>query len=240
MNMEFENGIPRRKIDEEIRFSVFAAINYLSKLTNIKTEKLLTTIEFVNRIITSLILNIILSSVTIISKYLINNKIISSIMILLISYVIAYLIEILTKLLYKPKYYDRTTMKLSDVIDKVSGPNKDWDIIDPEESRLRKEIEYRIFSIFSTMIVVFLLSIITSILIDYGNPLEARIDSYLFSNGISALISYFVALFFFNHFSFSLKEKGVDKIIYGFLFLSVCTILFYFLSFSYYYLYFKI
>lgn len=235
--MEFENGIPKRKVDEEIRFSVFAAINYLSKLTNIKTEKLLTTIELVNRIITSLILNIILSSVTFISKSLTNNKFISSIIILLISYTITYLIEILTKMLYKPKYYDRTTMKLSDVIDKVSGPNKDWDIIDPEESRLRKEIEYRIFSIFSTMIIVFLLSIITSILIDYGNPLEAKIDSYLFSNGISTLIFYFVALFFFNHFSFSLKQNSIDKIIYGFLLFVVSTILIYFLGLSYYHIY---
>ena len=125
-------------------------------------------------------------------------------------------------------------MNLADLVDKISGPNKDWDIISDNEYKIRRTIEFETLMIVVTVITIFVLSIITLILIDLGNPFKIQIRQNLFLNSSFLVFLYFIVLFFFIHLSFSIKNKGVDFYIYGLLSVISSILFIYLLGSSYF------
>jgi len=125
-------------------------------------------------------------------------------------------------------------MNLADLVDKISGPNKDWDIISDNEYKIRRTIEFETLMIVVTVITIFVLSIITLILIDLGNPFKIQIRQNLFLNSSFLVFLYFIVLFFFIHLSFSIKNKGLDFYIYGLLSVISSILFIYLLGSSYF------
>jgi len=124
-------------------------------------------------------------------------------------------------------------MNLADVVDKISGPNKEWDIISDKEYIIRRTTEFETRLIVITMVVVFALSIIVSILIDLGYPLKSQYRQNLFLSSPFLVFLYFIVLFFFIHLSFSIKNKGLDFYIYGLLSVISSILFIYLLGSSY-------
>jgi len=144
------------------------------------------------------------------------------------------LIKVVTRKLYKPRFYANKSMNLADLVDKISGPNKDWDIISDNEYKIRRTIEFETLMIVVTVITIFVLSIITLILIDLGNPFKIQIRQNLFLNSSFLVFLYFIVLFFFIHLSFSIKNKGLDFYIYGLLSVISSILFIYLLGSSYF------
>jgi len=82
--MKFNEGFPQKEVCDEIKFSVFATVNYLSKFLDIETEKFLKIFEKVNSTIISLISTILFSSVLIIKDESNKTNIISIIIFFLL------------------------------------------------------------------------------------------------------------------------------------------------------------
>jgi hypothetical protein len=239
LSMLFDNGNPVRKVEIEDSLSIFYAVLKYAEYFNIEVSKLLKIIENINRTLVSLMVNIVLSPVILISPDLINVKFFSYVINFAFSYGLTYLIEILTKRIYKPKYYDRTNMNLADVINKVSGPNQNWDILDSEEAKFRKNIEFRSSTLFSSILITFLVALITSVLINNGNPFRSAISIDLLSNSVAVIFTYLISMFFVITFSYYLKSKTLNTFIFGGLAFTTFTIFFFFLINSYVQLYFR-
>lgn len=220
--MNFENGRPTEKVVDEVGFSVYAAIIYLANTLSVNPKTLLNCFRTVNELFATVINSLFLSGILLDQTKVSGNKGVLTVFNFLLAYMFFKIVELVSKKVYKPRFFNQSTMKLSDVVDKISGPNKNWDIVSAENYKLRSEIEYELTSVKITTVISFVVSLgiavlTTKLSMHYsGIPLVVK--------GAKAFFLYCFIIFFFIHFGYSYKKSKRNTIIYGLLLLLFCSL----------------
>ena len=196
--------------------------------------QILKIVDYLNRYVVALILSLAFSSIVLLLTPSGQSRFYIPIVSFGFSLVISTVIDKITRRVYKPKLYNKERMKLVDIVNKVSGPKRDYQILEPEMYTLRFSLEMDIAGLFVAMITFFIFAILLSISIELGNPFGSKIVVEKFFSAYYMFFDYLFVLFFSVHFIYSAKIKDKGLIIYGLLLLITVSILIYLVISNFY------
>lgn len=134
-------------------------------------------------------------------------------LIFLLNYALGYVIVLISKLFssitYHPKFFRYNDMKLSDVVNKVGGNKKEYEVLSEKEYNIKKaEFINDRWVAYTVVVSLCTIGLISVILNNLGVPISYKIETIII-NLITMLVFYYLSLYTANSLATTLNNKKV-------------------------------